>query len=78
MGSDKQAKPRRFSTGQDSWQRARRPEQKQQRQSAIIAAARKLVDEGGVDNATLSAIAKSAGISKANCYRYYESREAIL
>ena len=78
MGSDKQARTAAISTSQDSWQRARRPEQKQQRQSAIIAAARKLVDEGGVDNATLSAIAKSAGISKANCYRYYESREAIL
>ncbi len=78
MGSDKQARAAAISTNQESWQRARRPEQKQQRQSAIVAAARTLVDDGGVEHATLSAIAKSAGISKANCYRYYESREAIL
>ena len=64
--------------GPEGWQRARRPEQKQQRQSSIIEAACALVDAGGVESATLSAIARQAGISKASCYRYYESREAIL
>jgi AcrR family transcriptional regulator len=60
------------------WRRARRPEHKLVRRNAILAAARSLVDEHGVDGATLSAIARTAALSKANCYRYFESREAIL
>lgn len=60
------------------WQRARRPEQKAQRREAILTAAESLVDEEGVDGATLSEIARRADLSKANCYRYFESREAIL
>ncbi len=60
------------------WQRARRPEQKKQRRDAITTAARSLLDEAGVDGTTLSEIARRAGLSKANCYRYFETREAIL
>ncbi len=60
------------------WQRARRPEHKAERRRAILDAAEALIDEQGVDGATLSAIARRAGLSKANCYRYFESREAIL
>jgi AcrR family transcriptional regulator len=37
-----------------------------------------LLDERGLDGTSLSAIARAAGISKANLYRYFESREAIL
>jgi len=73
-------------TGQDgesvsaepSWQRARRPDQKQARRDAIIAAAVALLDERGLDATSLSAIARTSGVSKANIYRYFESREAIL
>jgi len=60
------------------WQRARRPEHKLERREAILEAAVAVLDDAGVEGATLSAIARKAGISKANCYRYYESREAIL
>jgi AcrR family transcriptional regulator len=60
------------------WQRARRPEHKAARRDAILAAAISLLDEQGVEGATLTEIARRAGLSKANCYRYYESREAIL
>ena len=60
------------------WLRARRPEHKQERRDSILAAARRLLDADGVEGATLSAIAREAGLSKANCYRYFESREAIL
>lgn len=60
------------------WQRARRPEHKAARRDAILAAAVSLLDEQGVEGATLTEIARRAGLSKANCYRYYESREAIL
>ena len=60
------------------WVRARRPEHKQARCEAILDAARRLLDSAGVEGTTLSEIARTAEISKANCYRYFESREAIL
>lgn len=60
------------------WQRARRPEHKAERRDAILAAAVSLLDERGVEGTTLTEIASRAGLSKANCYRYFESREAIL
>ena len=61
-----------------AWQRARRPEQKEERRQAILGAAVSLLDEAGLDGTTLSEIARRAGLSKTNCYRYFESREAIL
>ena len=60
------------------WLRARRPEHKQERREAILSAARALLDAEGVEGASLSAIARESGLSKANLYRYFESREAIL
>ncbi|KAA3612938.1 MAG: TetR/AcrR family transcriptional regulator [Planctomycetota bacterium] len=61
-----------------SWQRARQPEQKEERRAAILQAAASLLDENGLEETGLNAIAREAGISKANIYRYFESREAIL
>lgn len=61
-----------------TWQRARRPEQIAERRSSILAATRELLDEGGLEAAGLNAIARRVGLSKANLYRYFESREAIL
>jgi AcrR family transcriptional regulator len=61
-----------------TWQRARRPEQKQQRRAAILEAAATLLDREGLDGTGLNAIARAAGLSKANIYRYFESREAVL
>lgn len=43
-----------------------------------MSAARELLDEAGLDAASLSAIARRSRISKANLYRYFESREDIL
>jgi AcrR family transcriptional regulator len=60
------------------WRRARRPEQKRERREAILAAAVELLDAEGMEGTTLSAIARGAGLSKANCYRYFETRESIL
>ncbi len=60
------------------WQRARRPEEKAARREAILAAAESLLEERGVEGTTLSEIARESGVSKASCYRYFESREAIL
>ncbi len=64
--------------GSRSWTRARRPEQKQIRRATILATTTALLDEHGLDDTTLSAIARASKISKANIYRYFESREAIL
>lgn len=63
---------------QQTWQRARRPEQKLQRREAILNATAVLLDEEGVAGTGLNAIARRAGIAKANIYRYFESREAAL
>ncbi len=60
------------------WQRARRPEEKAARREAILAAAKSLLDDWGVEGTTLSEIGRVSGVSKASCYRYFESREAIL
>ncbi len=60
------------------WQRARSPEQKEQRRAEILAAAAALFERDGLDGAGLNAIARQAGLSKANLYRYFESREAIF
>ncbi len=51
---------------------------KRARRDAILTAAVKLLDERGLELTTLSAIARVSGSSKANIYRYFESREAIL
>lgn len=60
-----------------AFERARQPEHKEQRRAAILAAAESLFDELGLQDVSLSAIARSAQSSKANIYRYFESREAI-
>lgn len=60
-----------------AFERARQPEHKEQRRAAILAAAESLFDELGLHDVSLSAIARTAKSSKANLYRYFESREAI-
>jgi AcrR family transcriptional regulator len=62
----------------DGFQRARSPERKAERRAAILAAASELLDAGGTEAATLSAIAAGAGVVKSGLYRYFESREDIL
>lgn len=66
-----------MSKSQD-WQRARSAEQKEVRREAILTAAGELLDEGGLEAAGLNAIARRSEISKANIYRYFETREAVL
>jgi TetR/AcrR family transcriptional regulator len=68
----------RTDLGRGSWERARRPYQVAERREAILLAASRLVDEAGIEGAGLSAIAREVGLSKANLYRYFESREAVL
>jgi AcrR family transcriptional regulator len=61
-----------------TFQRARRPEQKQQRREAILGAARQLALRDGVRNVSLTDIAAQAGIHKSALLRYFETREEIF
>jgi AcrR family transcriptional regulator len=61
-----------------AWQRARSPEQKEERRSSILEAAALMYEDGGLDEISLNGIARRAGISKANIYRYFENREEIF
>lgn len=63
---------------QGTFERARRPAQKQERRASVLAAAARLFDDRGMDGTTLSAVAREVGLAKSNLYRYFESREAIL
>jgi AcrR family transcriptional regulator len=60
------------------FQRARKPEEKEVRRQAILAAARKLMREVGTVALSLSELARRSGVSKPNIYRYFESREEVL
>ncbi len=61
------------------FQRARQPEQKEERRSDVLAATRAMIN-GGVDlrEVSLNEIARRAGMAKSNVYRYFETREAVL
>ena len=62
----------------EDFQRARRPEQKEQRREAILAAAADLARRDGVRAVTLSEIARAVGIHKSALLRYFETREQIF
>jgi AcrR family transcriptional regulator len=62
----------------ESFQRARRPEQKEQRREAILTAAADLARRDGVREVSLSDIARAVGIHKSALLRYFETREAIF
>jgi AcrR family transcriptional regulator len=62
----------------ETFQRARRPEQKLQRQDAILEAARELALRDGVRSVSLADIAARVGIHKSALLRYFETREQIF
>jgi AcrR family transcriptional regulator len=62
----------------EPFQRARRPEQKEQRREAILAAAADLARRDGVRAVSLSDIARAVGIHKSALLRYFETREQIF
>jgi AcrR family transcriptional regulator len=66
------------SAASETFQRARRPEQKLQRREDILAAARELALLGGVRGVSLAAIAARADIDKSALLRYFETREQIF
>jgi len=61
-----------------TFQRARRPEQKEQRHEAILEAAREAALKDGVRSVSLNDIAERIGIHKSALLRYFETREQIF
>ena len=61
-----------------AYQRARRPEQKEERREAILAAARELAGERPVRDVSLGDIGRRVDLAKSNLLRYFESREDIF
>ncbi|MET7324586.1 TetR family transcriptional regulator [Streptomyces sp. NPDC005549] len=60
------------------FQRARSAQAKQQREEAILEAARALAAERGVREITLTGIAAAVGMHKSALLRYFETREQIF
>jgi AcrR family transcriptional regulator len=65
-------------TTAESFQRARRPEQKMRRQAAILSTARELALRDGVRKVSLADIAARVGVHKSALLRYFETREQIF
>jgi AcrR family transcriptional regulator len=62
----------------NAFQRARRPEHKDERREAILTAARELADERAIREISLGDIARRVGFAKSNLLRYFESREDVF
>jgi AcrR family transcriptional regulator len=60
-----------------TYQRARRPEQKEERRAAILDAARALARDRPVRDITLTDIAAEVGMAKSAVLRYFETREEV-
>jgi AcrR family transcriptional regulator len=61
-----------------SFQRARRPEQREVRRQAILDAAQELLGQLPAQDISLREIARRLGGSKSGIVRYYETREALF
>ncbi len=66
-----------MKTREPAFQRARRPEHKEQRYRSILEAARTLALRDGVRAVSLTDIGAEAGIAKSAVRRYFETREEI-
>ena len=64
-------------TKSPSFQRARQPAQIEERKEAILHTALVLFQKNGLENVSLTDIAREVGLAKSNIYRYFESREHI-
>jgi AcrR family transcriptional regulator len=61
-----------------TFQRARSPEQRDARRTAILSTAAELLSELPVAQLSLNELARRVGLAKSNVLRYFESREAVL
>jgi AcrR family transcriptional regulator len=67
------------STSDDQlFQRARTPEQQEQRRQAILAAAREMLDEMPLADISLRELSRRVGLAKSNVVRYFPTREAVF
>ena len=67
-----------MSQAEANWERARNPEQKAARRDEILRAAKRLFAENNYAEISLNGIAREAGFSKPNVYRYFSTREEIF
>ena len=58
--------------------RARSDDQKHERQTAILSAARELIEELGFEGVKMSALANRAGLAKGTLYLYVRSKEELF
>ena len=63
---------------QQEWIRARQPEQIEERRRAILATARDMLAESDFRDLSLNELARQAGFTKSNLYRYFGSMEEIF
>ena len=61
-----------------TWERARNPEQKAIRRDEILDAARNMFRDLDYSEISLNGIARTAGFSKPNVYRYFSTKEEIF
>ena len=61
-----------------SFQRARQPAQIEQRKEAILRTALLLFQRNGLENVSLTDIAREVGLAKSNIYRYFRKPRAYL
>lgn len=60
------------------FQRARTPEQQNQRREAILTAAREMLDQHPATGVSLRELSRHVGLSKSNVVRYFPTREAVF
>ncbi len=60
------------------WHRARKPEQRAERERQILEAAEKLFAEFPYEDVTMQRVARETGISQSNLYRYFATREEVF
>lgn len=61
-----------------SWQRARQPDQKAERVTAILDAAAALFDEKELADISMRDVAERAGLGKASLYHYFKTKEEVF
>lgn len=60
------------------FQRARTPEQQEERRQVILATARTMLDELNLHDISLRELARRVGLAKSNVVRYFPTREAVF
>src|SRR6201996_9304522 len=79
MSQTEQAAPETRTDGRDeTFQRARRPEQREARRQAILDAAKAMLVNEPTSEISLREISRRVGLATSNVLRYFDSREAIF